>query len=69
MVGQNINPRWVVNAQYTNIPLNPLPFVTKLPHPLGYKPAYLKRPLLNVAVDISIDDSICLPAKKARWRK
>lgn len=68
MVGQNINPRWVVNAQYTNIPLNPLPFLTKLPHPLGYKPAYLKRPLLGVGINVDVD-SICLPAKKARWRK
>ena len=67
MVGQNINPRWVVNAQYTNIPLNPLPLLTKLPHPLGYRPAYLKRPLLSVG--ISLDESICLPPKKARWRK
>ena len=68
MVGQNINPRWVVNAQYTNIPLAPLPLVTKLPHPLGYKPDYLKRPLLSVGINVDLD-SICLPAKKARWRK
>lgn len=66
-----LQPRWVVNAQYTNIPLKPLPFPS-IPHCLGYRPPYLNRHVL--VMEESIEESMVpVPRlkelQKQRWRK
>ena len=42
-----IQPPWKIIGQYRNVPLPPLPILTKLPHKLGYMPNYIEKTKSN----------------------